>query len=569
MMVTLLAGAAGTPCAWCADEVAVGGVVRDVRGTPLLGAMVQLLGQHAMVMAQTFTDDHGRYSLRTGLAGEYQLRASGAFLLPTTLSHLRLQTGTRAAADMTMLALFEVGTLLPVEKRTGGEPSDDWRWTLRSIANRPLLRLADAPGASGSPGASGPQDGPEPSGEIASRADATPHGQLMLVAGDRRFGNSGSRQELAVRREESGDAVSMLKADLDGAAAATSGTAYVLSAGLQHERGAGGASQILLSYASHPELRAGQSAGVQVLRAATTDRVTLGDTLTIDAGTLLTLEQMAGGAFASAPYVRVSFQASPAIRVEYHLATDKALQRSEDLEGGTLSEEALSDASGHPLLRRGLHQELVAVQSKQNRDVSLAVYRDDLPFEAIQGEGALPLEEAAGLPIIVDPATETLRVSVGGYTSTGVAFALSQAITPMLVAHIEGQLGTALSGDGTMLHLADLGAHLRPSRTAAVAGTLTVHANASGTVLRVHYRWQPASTLTRVDEFDGASVPAFLGFDLRQRLYGGRGVHEVEAVVDANNLLGQGDELALGPEGQAIRLTQAPRSIQGGLAFSF
>jgi hypothetical protein len=29
---------------------------------------------------------------------------------------------------------------LPIERRSADEPDDDWKWTLRSTANRPLLR---------------------------------------------------------------------------------------------------------------------------------------------------------------------------------------------------------------------------------------------------------------------------------------------------------------------------------------------------------------------------------------------------------------------------------------------
>ena len=51
------------------NDGAVTGVVRDVKGTPQVGALVQLLRPDLSVIYETFTDDHGHYELPRVLPG--------------------------------------------------------------------------------------------------------------------------------------------------------------------------------------------------------------------------------------------------------------------------------------------------------------------------------------------------------------------------------------------------------------------------------------------------------------------------------------------------------------------
>src|ERR1700757_292162 len=69
---------------------AVSGIVRDAKGTPQVGALVELLGPNLVVIANTFTDDRGRYTLRDVSPGNYNLKASGSFFLPTLRENLRV-----------------------------------------------------------------------------------------------------------------------------------------------------------------------------------------------------------------------------------------------------------------------------------------------------------------------------------------------------------------------------------------------------------------------------------------------------------------------------------------------
>jgi hypothetical protein len=92
----------------------------------------------------------------------------------------------------------------------------------------------------------------------------------------------------------------------------------------------------------------------------------------------------------------------------------------------------------------------------------------------------------------------------------------------------------------------------------------------TGTSLRVKYRWQPVRTLTQVNAYNATPEEAYLSFYLRQRLWCGRILPQgLDAVVEATNLLEQGYQPVLAPDGQTLMLAQVPRAIQAGLSFNF
>ena len=61
----------------------VSGVVRDAKGSPQIGTLVQLVKPDLSIIAQTFTDDHGHYTLASVLPGIYGVKATAALFLPT------------------------------------------------------------------------------------------------------------------------------------------------------------------------------------------------------------------------------------------------------------------------------------------------------------------------------------------------------------------------------------------------------------------------------------------------------------------------------------------------------
>lgn len=525
-----------------------------------MGALIELLSPDASVVARAFTDDHGHYLLRSVVPGNYRLRATAAFLLPANRGNVRVHAGVLAIANLTMTAIFEATNWLPTERRRAGDPADDWQWTLRSTANRPLLRLVD--------------DGPPPiASSSSSSTDHQPRtrseGQVTFLAGDGSFGQGGAHQVIMLDHAGADGAISMVHANLGDTQMAGGPASVMVTAGLERQRSFGGSTRLLVSVESHPELQAGGGSGFQVLRSATAQKIVIGDTFIVDAGTLFTAEKLLGSRFSSAPYVRVAFRAGEGRSLEYHLATDRRLQRTEDLDELSRPEEILADAAGQPLVRKGLHQEVAFVSSSEGRTVSVAVYRDAVPVEGVQGGGVFAGQALEALPVISDPSTGTFRMAFQGLSSEGLRVSWNQTVSSALSICIDGELGKALQAEEALLSAPDVSRALQSRTAGALRAAVQLQSRRTGSLVNVRYRWQPYRTLTQVDEFDAMPGDAYLGVGLKQRLWSGRRLKGVNAVVEATNLLAEGYEPLLGPDGETLFLAQVPRGVLGGLSFSF
>src|SRR5580658_3107962 len=136
--------ALGTAPVFGAATASVSGQVRDSAGVPQIGATVELLRSDLSVAASVYTDSKGRFAIASLLPGRYALKAMGPSFLPSLRENVRVRRGT--VVNLTLNTLYEVMQWLPAEPRAGAGQTDDWAWTLRSAANRPLLRwLEDGP----------------------------------------------------------------------------------------------------------------------------------------------------------------------------------------------------------------------------------------------------------------------------------------------------------------------------------------------------------------------------------------------------------------------------------------
>ena len=96
------------------------------------------------VVTSVYTNDEGRFIFASLAPGRYALKAMGPAFLPSLRENVRVHTST--IVNLTLNTLYEVIQWLPADPRKGNTERDDWKWTLRSAANRPLLRwLEDGP----------------------------------------------------------------------------------------------------------------------------------------------------------------------------------------------------------------------------------------------------------------------------------------------------------------------------------------------------------------------------------------------------------------------------------------
>ena len=106
-----------------------------------MGAVVQILGaaNHTFTV---FTDAAGYYTATGLLPGIYSLKVTAPSFLPTLRERVGLKPGASLSVNITLGTLLNVMQLGPVRSVSD---DDDWKWTLRSVANRPILRIFDDP----------------------------------------------------------------------------------------------------------------------------------------------------------------------------------------------------------------------------------------------------------------------------------------------------------------------------------------------------------------------------------------------------------------------------------------
>jgi Carboxypeptidase regulatory-like domain len=525
-----------------------------------MGALVELLRSDVGPVATAVSDDHGRYMMTMLTPGHYQLRATAAFFVPLLRNDVRLRAGVQSIVNLTMNNLFDADNWLPAQRRRADEPADDWKWTLRSSASRPLLRLVD------------PEDGTP----ISTSADQ-PHressqGRIMLTNGDGAFGDGGLHQALVLDRTmEDGDGA-VLRADLGDVQ--TGGyslePSVALITGYERRSPLGGSTRLVASFQSHPELTDGDgTGGFQVLRLASTEQFALGDMFLIDVGTLIQAERLEQTRLEAEPFVRLTARPGNDVVVEYRYASGRELQSSDDLDQLEPALSVVPDANGKPLSDMGMHQQLSVSRKLGSRVLSASAYMDRISYGAIGGSGLMNNASLQLASAVADPTTGTFEVGGPGYAARGLSVSLMQTLTPALSAWVEYDLGTALRGDGD-LALTDLDTGMTPRTASAASVALRGRIARSGTALRVEYRWQPVDTLTQVNAYNAMPEEAYLTFYVRQRLWSGKMLPQgLDAVVEATNLLEEGYQPVLAPDGQTLVLAQIPRAIQGGLAFNF
>src|ERR1700733_6757659 len=139
-VVAALSAWSGT--AFGAVSGAISGYVRDGSGAPQLGAAVEILGSTAQALKaftrKVFTDDRGFYSIASLLPGTYSVKVSAPSFLPSLREKIDVRAGAKAMVNVTLTTLFEAIQLVPLRSPVD---DDDWKWTLRSVSNRPILRV--------------------------------------------------------------------------------------------------------------------------------------------------------------------------------------------------------------------------------------------------------------------------------------------------------------------------------------------------------------------------------------------------------------------------------------------
>jgi hypothetical protein len=476
-----------------------------------------------------------------------------------------LRSGAQAIVNLTLNTLFATATWLPAERRKADEPSDDWKWTLRSAANRPILRWNDEDGNVMMISSSATE-----SSKASTRANAA------VTAGDGGFANNGVHNVFSLDRVLDDGAGVTLRADIG--TSPTGGPSTDVATGYERRIGFGGAARTVVSYQSHPELVGSDgSTGLEAMQLASAQKMQLGDMVDLQAGGTVYVVRTSGYASASQPFLKVTVHPTTDWTVGYRMATSQNLQSYEGLDAVQQQLPVAVMYQGRIQTEHGLHQEFALGRKFGPGLAQIAYYRDVLNRVAVSGGGALTSADMGqeGVSnsdgVIADSSTGDFRFLSSGYKTQGLNVTITEPLTPSMWVAVEYSTGAALKiQDATAVTLADAASELTPEMSHSATVALKGSVVRSGTRIRAAYRWQPSRLVTAVDPYAAFSDQAYLSFYLRQAIRLGKLLPPgLDATVDITNLLAQGYRPFLSADGETLFLAQSPRTAQAGLAFTF
>jgi hypothetical protein len=480
--------------------------------------------------------------------------------------------------NVTLTTLFEAIQLVPLRAPVD---DDDWKWTLRSVANRPILRVLE--------------DGTTvvaQSGESA--ADRNLKGALSFMAGSpgQGFGSPADMNAgFAVERSLLSSGTVRLNGSLgygtDGQSipAAVLRTTYTNRFNGMFEP----SMSITALRLNSPDQYAMPGAALEALSVTTSDRIVLGSKLEMKLGSELQAIQFMGRVHAFKPFGSADLHIAPNTLLEYQYTSSiPNLGLENRLGDGRLADDALDFTSADlsetaprmsmtgfvPAVERAHHQEVSLSQRVGKTSMQVAFYSDNITDPALIGVGEMTPGEMAAESgeVLPDVYSGTFSYQGNDFATRGMRVVVQRKLLSDLTATLDYAYGGVLDLSRPDVQLQDARQWIRAEQRHAVA------AKFSGTVPKAKTRWIASyrytgghRALTPVDLFDSSPGQAgpYLNLFIRQPMPASFLAGHMEILMDLRNLLAQGYVPVMGPDGRTLYLVQSARSVRGGVAFSF
>jgi hypothetical protein len=551
--------ALAVPASAASRSGAISGVVRSTSGIPQMGAAVEIFSEHARVTV--FTNARGLFSAAELLPGSYDVKVTAPSFLPSLRENVNVKAGASALVNVTLNTLFEAIQLVPPRRRTT-EENEDWKWTLRSASNRPILRVLD--------------NGPLMVVSHSDKGDdRVLKARVAFVAGSdaEGFGRGGDMTTaFTLQHSMFSSGTVSLKGNVgyNGGPSAT-----VVRAGYSHQMADG----------SHPELAitmrrfatpdsVEHNAALQALAVSLSDNFNLGNVLGLTFGSEYQTIQFRGRVNALRPFGSVDLHLSPNTVFEYRYASSVPTTRAEkgyDTAPADLTEAdpRVSMVNNKPALEHAHHHEISLSRRQGNTNLQLAFFSERISNSALTGVGEVDAESGTFLPDIY---SGTFTYNAGNLITNGLRAVIQRKLGTDLTATLNYSYGGVLEVPDSNLNWDSISSSLRVARRHALTGKMAGKLPGASTRWIASYKWSSGDAVTPVDLFNvsaGQADPYFNLF-IRQPIPDlGLLPGHMEALVDVRNLLAQGYVPVVGQDGKTIYLVQSARAVRGGLSFTF
>jgi hypothetical protein len=533
----------------------ISGYVKNARGVPQLGATVQISTARRPLPVTVFTDEKGFYTAADLDPGVYNVKVSAPSFLPSLREKVQLNSGAAVIVNLTLSTLFEALQLVP-ETQPGAADDDDWKWTLRSTANRSILRAL-----------------PNRTVAVVTEGEDGLEGIVAFFAGAERqgFGSSGDMTTAVSLEQSLFTGRFSFNGNFDHNAAGPGGVFRATNA-KDTTNGSRPELALTVRHLASPG-DAARNAALDAIELSVANRTVLNDFLELSYGGSLQTVQFMSRVSTFKPFGAIRANLWPDTYFEYRYATTRPNTRhwkGHDTAPADLTESGPQmSLSGHaPVLEKARHQEIALNHKYGDYSVQIAAYYDQIRDAALLGVGEV--SDPAG-ELLPDVYSGTFTYNGGELDTKGMRVVVQRKFGGV-TATVDYAFGGVIRADEDETEFE------RAHRSLHTAKAHSVATRVGGTLPRAKtrwittYKWSSDDSLTPVDLFNQSPGQAdpYLSIFLRQPIPTGALVNgKLEAIIDLRNLLAQGYLPVLGKDGSTMYLVQAARSVRGGVAFVF
>jgi Carboxypeptidase regulatory-like domain len=586
------AGAADAPSL----SGAIAGIVRGAAGVPQMGATVFLYDRQQKFLGKVLTDDHGEFKLLGLIPAPYSIKVSLVSFVPATKEILVLP-GMRSVLNVNLSTLFSTIQFAYPTFESGNIMTDDWKWVLRSASStRPVLRLID-PGAVSAAASGNPDADPASTTEHAAVFSET-RGLLQLSAGEGPLSDGVSTAAdlgatFALATSLYGNSLLQFVGNFGygsatGAPTAAFRTSYSREIAGDTPEISITMRQMLMPGSMAAAISGPDSSALPMMRnlsASIDDQYKVTDNVTLQYGITMDSVTFVGHLNYYSPYARLKYaDENSSFEIAYSsgnprpntgaesspdsaLQPDASLQRDIDALGVFPRISLLNERTE---IQRADEYEIVYSRKVGSRTYSGSVYSQYVTNAGITM--VAPAGFFAG-NVLPDLFAGTSVFDVGNFQNNGYAGSVTQGLGSNVSATMIYSDNGALTADSHELvsnNPDDLRSMIRAGRRHSITSRVSATVPHVGTRIISSYQWTGDNRAIMAGNLYAAdSMQPLPGFNVyvRQPIPGFGG--HVEATADIRNMLAQGYLPMNAVGGQRILLVQNPRSVRGGLSFTF
>jgi hypothetical protein len=564
----------------------IAGIVSDTSGIPQMGASVLLYNRFDKLLSRILTSERGTFGFASLPPDSYTIRVSLASFLPALKRDILVQPGMRSLLNVSLASVFSSIELVAVAPGQTPLMSDEWRWVLRSTSStRPVLRMLPELA----------QSDPRPRRRVASIFSDT-RGVVRLSGGDQAGSSLGTEPDLgtafALATSVGGSNQFQVSGNF-GYSAYTNAPTAAIRTSFHRETGGISVPEVKLTMRQlFIPLRVGADlygAGMQdslpalrTLSATMLDSKQLSDSVRLEYGASLDSVTFLDRLNYISPFGRLTIDRGNGAAFELGYASGTPPAEAFLNEGGRNLEfqqdlaalamfPRVSLSSGRARVQRTETIEIGYRKKAGSRTFSVAAYNDSVNNAAVT---MISPDGQPGLDLLPDLLSNGWTANAGRFRSIGYMMAVTQEVGShfdMTLAYGSGGALVADRGAGPGAVFEDVQSAIRVARRQSLTGRISGTLPASGTQLIASYQWSNVAALNAAHMFLTQRTREGLGLDVRVSqpvpYFGGLPGH-LEATAELRNLLAQG-YTPLNLSGRRVYLLQVPRSVRGGLSFSF